>query len=110
VRIGTKTNLKTENFALFESPFGQQGAIKLTQDFVCFTNPCTNPFFPTSVTRESHPKVLERLHLLQCISAHLQETLPWVSAQETLPWVRHNTSVFSELIFVPSWSHAAENR
>jgi len=28
---------------------------------------------------EYHPKVLERLHLLQCISAHLQNTLPWVS-------------------------------
>jgi len=27
------------------------------------------------VTREYHPKVLERLHLLQCISVHLQKTI-----------------------------------
>ena len=41
--------------------------------------PCINLFVPTSVTREYHPKVLERLHLLQCISAHLQTTLTWAS-------------------------------
>ena len=34
-----------------------------------------NLFVPISVTREYHPKVLECLHLLQCISAHLQNTL-----------------------------------
>jgi len=49
------------------------------QNCVSFTNPCINPFVSTSVTREYHPKVLERLHLLQCIFAHLQNTLPWAS-------------------------------
>jgi len=49
------------------------------QNCVSFTNPCINPFVPTSVTREYHPKVLERLHLLQCIFAHLQNTLSWAS-------------------------------
>ena len=75
--------------------------IKLTQNCVCFTNLCINPFVPTSVTREYHPKVLERPHLLQYFAAYLQETLPWE---------RHNTSVFLEMIFIPAWSHAAENR
>jgi len=41
--------------------------------------------------------------LLQCISAHLQNTLPW--RLET-----QNTSIFLVLIFVPAWSHAVENR
>jgi len=49
------------------------------QNCVSFTIPCINPFVPTSVTREYCSKVLERLHLLQCISAHLQNTLPWAS-------------------------------
>jgi len=57
-------------------PFFNQGAIKFTQNCVCFTNLCINLFVPTSVTREYHPKVFERLHPLQCISAHLQHTLP----------------------------------
>ena len=60
-------------------PFRHHGAIKLTQKCVCFTNPCISPFIPTSVTCAYHPKVLERLHLLQCISANLQNTQPWVS-------------------------------
>ena len=44
--------------------FRRHGAIKLTQNCVCFTNPCINPFVPTSVTRTYHPKILEFLHLL----------------------------------------------
>jgi len=77
--------------------------IKLTQNFVCFTNPCINPVVPTSVIREYHPKVLEHLHLLQCVSAHLQKTLPWSSSEtQYLNLFRAD--------FGPSWSHAAENR
>jgi len=34
---------------------------------------------PPSVTREYQPKILELLHVLQCIAAHLQHTLPWAS-------------------------------
>ena len=58
-------------------PFRNHGAIKLTQNCVCFTNPCINLFVPTSVTLEYHPKVLECLHQLRCISTHLQNTLSW---------------------------------
>ena len=68
-----------------------------------FTKPCINAFVPTSVTREYHPKVLERLHLLQCIFAHVQNTLPWVS------WETQYLK-FLVLIFVRAWLHAAENR
>jgi len=31
---------------------------------------------PASLTRKYHPEVLELLHLLQCIAAYLQYTLP----------------------------------
>jgi len=63
---------------LWKLPFSHQGAIKLTQNCVCFINSCINLFVPTSVTREYH-LVLIRLHLLQCISAHLQNAPPWTS-------------------------------
>ena len=64
---------------LWKLLFRHHGAIKLTQNCVCFTNPHINPFVPTFVPREYHPELLEPLHLLQCISAHLQKTLPWAS-------------------------------
>ena len=64
---------------LWKLPFRHHGALKLTESCVCFTNPCINPFVPTSVTREYHLKKLRRLNLLQIISAHLQTTLPWAS-------------------------------
>ena len=41
--------------------------------------PRINLFVPISVTHEYHLKVLECLHPLQCISAHLRNTLPWGS-------------------------------
>jgi len=40
---------------------------------------CIHLFVPTSVTCEYHPEALECLHLLQCISARLQNTLLWAS-------------------------------
>ena len=86
---------------LWKLPFRHQRALKLTESCVCFTNPCINPFVPTSVTREYYLKKLRRLNPLQIISAHLQTTLPWAS------W---ETSIFLVLIFVPAWSPAAENR
>ena len=64
---------------LWKLPFHHHGAIKLRQNCPCFTHTCVNLFVPTSVTRKYHPKVLERLLLLQCISAHLQNILPWTS-------------------------------
>jgi len=42
---------------------------------VCFTDSSINVAVLPSVTREYHPKVLERLDLLQCISACLHRTL-----------------------------------
>jgi len=36
---------------------------------------------PPSVTREYHPKVLELLHLMQCIAAYLQRAVAWVSGE-----------------------------
>jgi len=66
-------------FGLWKPPFRHHGVIKLRQNWVCFTDPCISLYFPTSITREYHPKLLERLHLLECISAHLQNTLPWAS-------------------------------
>jgi len=44
-----------------------------------FANPCITLLIPSSVTRKYHPTVLELLHLLRCIAAYLQYTLPWVS-------------------------------
>jgi len=43
---------------------------------VSFANPCIYLLAPPSVTRKYHPDVLDRLHLLQCIAAHLQLALP----------------------------------
>ena len=84
-------------------PFCDHRAIKLTQNCVCFTNPCTNLLIPPSSTREYHPEVLELLHLLQCIATHVQRI-------HHLGFLEGNdTSVFWVLIFVSVWLHAAEN-
>jgi len=84
---------------LWKLPFRNHGAIKLTQSCVYFTNPCVNLFVPTYVTPEYHPKVLECLHLLQCISVHLQNTMPWPS------WETRYFNLFSADL-----RHAAWNR
>jgi len=60
--------------SLWKLPFRHHEPIKLTQNCVRFTNPCINPSVPTLITCEYHPKILERLHLQQCISAHLWES------------------------------------
>ena len=72
-------------------PFCNNRAITANQKCVCFTNPV-----PPSITRKYHPKVLERLHLLNCIAACLQRTLPWYL-------------FLLALISIPIWSQAAEN-
>ena len=80
MKIGTKTDIKNRKLCgLWKLPFRHHEAIKLTQKCVCFTSPCIRPFVPTSVTCENHLKLFERLHLLQCISSHLQNTPPWAS-------------------------------
>jgi len=59
---------------VWKLPFCDHRAIKLTQNCVCFTNPCINLLVPSSVTREYHTKVFELLHYLQCIAAYLWRT------------------------------------
>ena len=46
-----------------------------------FSNPCINFPFPSSVTREYHPKILELLDPLQCNTPYLQPALPRVSGE-----------------------------
>jgi len=89
--------------SVWKLSFYDHRAIRLTQNCVWFTNSCINLIVPLPVTREYHSKLLERLVLLHCIAAHLQHMLPWL--KET-----HNTSVFSMVIFILDWLHAAENR
>jgi len=72
--IGTKTNLKTD-CGVWNVPFSEHRARKLTQNCVCFTNPYITLLVLSSVTRKYHLKVLGLLHLLQCIAACLQCTL-----------------------------------
>ena len=72
-------------------------AIKLTQNCGCFTNPRINLFVPLCVTREYPPRCLN-FGLLQCIAAYLQCALPWVFGEISYP------------IFIPTASHATENR
>jgi len=83
--------------------FCDHRAIKLTQNRVCFINPCISLLIPSSVTREYHPEVLEFLHL-----PHL---LPLTCGIHCLGFLeRQNISVLYVLIFIPAWSHAAQNR
>ena len=100
----SKDRFKNSSFAVLENrktPFCDHETIKLTQNHVSFTNPCTNLHVPFSVTCEYHPKAFELLDLLQCIAAYLQHGLTWISGE---------TSVFLALILALAWSHAAANR
>jgi len=85
MRIGTKTDLKADSFAVFESSRCVTRAVKLTQNCIRFDSSRTNLFFPFSVTREYHHMLLELIDLLQCIAAYLQYTLPWVSGGDITP-------------------------
>ena len=40
--------------SVWKLPFCDHRAIKLTQNYVCFTNPCINLLVPSSVTHENH--------------------------------------------------------
>ena len=86
---------------LWKLPFRQHGAINLTQNWVCFTNPCIN-LCSDFVTRE-YPNYLNistccNVFPLTC-RIHCPGRLE-----------RHNASIFLVLIFVPVWSAAVENR
>ena len=65
-----KADLKTDSF-VFCKRFHFDKAIKFTQNCICFTIWCINLLDLLSVIREYQPKVLELLHLLQCIATDL---------------------------------------
>jgi len=50
VRIGTKTDSKTESFAVFKSSFFHHRVIKLSQNCGGFTNPWINLLVPPSIS------------------------------------------------------------
>jgi len=81
-------------FGVWKLPFCYHRAIKLTQSWICYISPCIYPLVQPSVTCEYHLKVLQLLHLLQCIAAYLQRALAWVSE-------RHITTALSVLISFP---------
>ena len=92
VRIGTRPIEKLKALRCLKAPVSSPRSNNdhaELQNCVSFTNPCINPFVPTSVTREYHPKVLERLHLLRCSFVHMQNTLPWA------PWETQYLNFFS---------------
>jgi len=99
VRIGTKTDLKLRSFAVFESTrfvtMEQWSSLRTAFALLMSVS--------TSVTREYHPRYL---NVSTCCSV-----FPLICRIHCLrPLERHNTSNCLVLIFVPAWSHAAENR
>ena len=88
---------------LWKLQFRHHGAIKLTQNCVCFTNPCINPLFRLPSLVNTTPRYL---NVSTCCSVFLLTCREHCLGRHE----RHNTSIFSELILVASWSHAAENR
>jgi len=85
VRIGTKTDLKTANFAVFESPHFVTQSDKAHAELCLLYQSVYQS--PCSAFRYSwiHPKVLERLDLLQCTATC---SVRWLGFLQ-----RHNTSV-----------------
>jgi len=78
INLKNKDRFKNSKLCgLWKLPYRHHGAIKFKQNWVFLSNLRINILITTSVTRQYHPKVLERLHLLQCVSGHLQNTLPW---------------------------------
>jgi len=87
---------------VWKLPFRHHGAMKLTQNWACFTYPCINLFIPTSVTLNTIPRYL---NVFTCCSV-LRHTCR-IQCLGRLE--RHNASILL-VIFVPAWLHAAENR
>ena len=81
MRIGTKTHLKTDSFAVFESPILWTQSDKFQAELRLLYQSAYQSIVPPLTTREYHPKVLERLDLQQCIVAYLQHRLSWVSGE-----------------------------
>ena len=83
--------------------FRHHGAIKFTQNCVCFTNPCINSFVPILSLVNTTPRCLK---VSNCCSAFLLTCrIHCLGCLE-----RHNTSTFLVLIFVPACSHEADNQ
>jgi len=59
----TKTNLKTDSFAMFQS-----SRFVITDQFTSAIH--VSIFFLSSIIGEHHPKVLQLLNLLECIAAY----------------------------------------
>ena len=90
---------------VWKLPFRHHRTIQLTQNCVCFINPCIKLFVLSSalVYTTTRPKVLKRLH---CCSV-----FPLICSVSRLGFVkRHFATVFFILISIPVWSHAAAHR
>ena len=71
VKIGERPIKNLQLCGVSKLPFRDQRAAKLTQNYVCLTNPCINLHTPPSVTRKYHKVgLLELLDLLQCIATY----------------------------------------
>jgi len=95
MRIGTKTDLKTERCGVCTKlPFCEHETIRRCNTVFALPICGSNSLFclPLLVNL----KILEILHLLQVIAALLQDTLTWVSEKNSRP------SVFFEEIFIPA--------
>ena len=80
VRMGTKTVLKIENFAIFQQfSFHSNWVVQSSHCCHCLSNSNIQFFVLPSVTCECYPKILELLYLQQCLSIHLQHALIRVS-------------------------------
>jgi len=84
---------------VWKLPFRHHRTIQLTQNCVCFINPCIKLFVLSSalVYTTTRPKVLKRLHLLQCVFAYLQRKPAWV-CEKTLCHGLFHTDFYSRLV------------
>jgi len=83
--------------------FRQHGAIKLTYNCVCFTNPWSVILFCLPSLANITPRYLN--------FSTYRSAIPFTCSMHCIGFLeRHNTLIFPVLIFIPSWSDAAGNR
>jgi len=87
---------------LWKVPLRHHRAIKLTQNCVCFTNPCINPFCSDFRLSWIPPPRYLNVSTFCCVFRLTCRKHCLIGRLK-----RYNASIFLELIFVPSWSHAA---
>ena len=70
-------------------PFCDHVTTKLTQNFICFINPCINLLLLRCSTCEYHHKLrVKLLNLQQCITVHLKHILSYISSvKENLAFI-----------------------